>query len=237
MNPNTLPGRRLRYLTPPDGTGEGNPGAGTGAAAAAGAAAGAAAAGGDQVVTLTQAALTALTTKEKDQGRRAALAQMAADLGFTDAAAVRAFVEAARAKETAALSDVEREKQEAQRARQDAERDKAEATKERHALQRERALLRLGVNDDDLTDALALLSVQVPFADADEAAVTTGATELAARRPELFTPRAGVPRPPAPSGAPTTRPPASGQPNQQAPGARGKSEAARRFGDRARTNA
>ncbi|MFE6872314.1 hypothetical protein ACFVFS_37940 [Kitasatospora sp. NPDC057692] len=156
---------------------------------------------------ITQDTLSRLLAREKSQGERAAAKKIATDLGFPDTAALAAWVEAQRAAEQAALTEVERREQAAQQRERDAEQREQQAFARLRAAVRQTALARLGARDADLADAVRLLDVPD---DADEDAVTEAAKALAERRPELFGQTKPVAPPPAPAGSPAGGPPPRG---------------------------
>lgn len=221
MNPNLRVPPRIRFADEPPASTEGLPPAGAGR-------------------TFTQDDVQAVATREKDQGRRQgrdeALRTLATELGFTTPEEIRTFVEAKRQADAAAMSDAERKATEAQTAKAAADQAKAEAAAATRDAKRTTLLVRAGALDDEdptkggnLTDALALLSARVA-PDADDATVQAEVAALKVRRPELFAavvvPARGV------DGRPVGGPPAGGHLPPTVPGARGLSEAERRFGAR-----
>jgi hypothetical protein len=169
----------------------------------------------DHKVTLTQDRLTVMMTREKDEGRRAALRQIAEAAGldpetFDPTSFGELFQEAEKARK-AQLSEQERRAEDlATREQALADREEAAKRREAEAARRDRdsqvraALVRLGATGDDLDDAAALIRIDDQ---ADAAAITTAADALKTRRPELFgAPAPGV-LPPAPHGGPAGGPP------------------------------
>ncbi|MCX4606833.1 hypothetical protein OG402_41130 [Streptomyces anulatus] len=166
-------------------------------------------------------------TVEKDAGRRNGNQRLAADLGFDDVKAMRAYVEEKRQTDQAQLSETERRAQELE------ERERQIATREAQAAARELAANRksllagLGAAGADLEDATALLRVDN---DATDDELRAAAEALKERRPELFgarsTPAPGA-TPPAPTGLPANGVPRPGA-NQPKPGERGLAMLARR---------
>ncbi|WP_033819803.1 hypothetical protein [Kitasatospora sp. MBT63] len=157
---------------------------------------------------ITQDTLTRLLAREKSQGERTAVKKLVGDLGFADAAALSAWVEAQRTAEQAALSEVQRREQAAEQREQAAQQREQAAEARLRAAVRQAALARLGASGDGLTDAERLLDVAD---DADDQAVKDAAAALKVRRPELFGPASPATAPPAPGGSPAGGPPPRGQ--------------------------
>ncbi|MFI9391915.1 hypothetical protein ACIG53_13640 [Streptomyces bauhiniae] len=179
--------------------------------------------GQEQQVTLTQDRLGKMLTREKAQGERGAVRRLLSQLGFDNPKALTEFVTAQREAEQAALSEVERREQAAaERELQAARREEQAAERERAALRRA-ALVALGAEGDDLTDAERLLAVDD---DADEAQIQAAAEQLRTRRPELFG-DVRTPVPAAPAGAPAGRGPIRTTPASK-PGSAGLEMAKRR---------
>lgn len=180
----------------------------------------------------TQADVERLAAKEKSQGKRAGMRELAEEAGFDDVEAFKAWVTESKQREQEALSDQQRKEQEiAQREAAAAQRER-EAAKRLAEANRRAALVTLGATGDDLDDALALLGARVGD-DVDEDTLASEAESLKERRPELFGgATGGEERRPVPDsrlrGAPRNP-----KPPTVKPGARGLSEAQRRFGDRA----
>ncbi len=169
--------------------------------------------------TFTQAEVTAMMAREKDQGRRSAEESIAKQLGCTPEEA-KAILDDARKKDDA-------QKTEAQRATEAANAEKAAATKEKEEARREKlntrieaALIRAGVaqaeDDKDgkkfeakMARLMRLVDVDL---DADVAAVAAAVKTLKDEEPGLFgaTQKKG-----APNSDPTGKPPAK-QPDTDA---------------------
>ncbi|MFD8092376.1 hypothetical protein [Streptomyces malaysiensis] len=180
--------------------------------------------GQEQQVTVTQDRLGKMLTREKAQGERAAIKRLLSTLGFDTPKALTEFVAEQREAEQAALSEVQRREQAAaERELQAARREELAAERERAAIRRA-ALVALGAEGDDLTDAERLLAVDDE--DADEAQIHAAAEALRSRRPELFG-EVRTPVPAAPAGAPAGRGP-SRTASPQKPGAAGLEMAQRR---------
>ncbi|MEU9703118.1 hypothetical protein [Streptomyces sp. NPDC047981] len=176
-------------------------------------------------VTMSQDDLNALTTKEKDQGRRAgarqALEDFATEHGFGSVDDAKTFITAARQAQQDALSEQERAQQQLAADRAQVDQAQAALAVERRNLVREQTLIRLGALDvaDDqgqvtspnLQDALALLERELrDTPDAEAADVAAAAARVKTRHPALFgAPQAPAPQalPPAPGGGPAGGPP------------------------------
>jgi hypothetical protein len=179
--------------------------------------------GQEQQVTVTQDRLGKMLTREKAQGERAAVKRLLSQLGFDSPRALNEFVTSQREAEQAALSEVERREQAAaERELQAARREEIAAERERAALRRA-ALVALGAEGDDLTDAELLLATDE---EADEGQIAAAAEALRVRRPELFGDKRG-PVAAAPGGAPAGRGPVRTRPVRQ-PGSAGWEMARRR---------
>ncbi|MFJ1837851.1 hypothetical protein ACIOJ9_28775 [Streptomyces sp. NPDC088175] len=202
------------------------------------------AADGEENVTVTQKRLNVLLTREKDQGRQAALRALATDAGLDpdtiDATQLKQVLADARALKDAQLSEEQRTVAEFDRREQAVAAKEAEAATALAAAQtqlqeaqRTAALVALGAAGDDLEDALVLLDKALKDTDdPDTAAVTEAAKDLKKRRPGLFgTPETPPkpPTPPAPSGSPAGGPPQRQTPVGK-PGDAGRRMAARMFG-------
>ncbi|WP_405803370.1 hypothetical protein [Streptomyces sp. NBC_01187] len=180
--------------------------------------------GQEQQVTVTQDRLGKMLTREKAQGERAAIKRLLSTLGFDTPKGLTEFVTAQREAEQAALSEVERREQAAaERELQAARREELASEREQAAIRRA-ALVALGAEGDDLTDAEQLLAVHEE--DADEAQIQAAAEALRSRRPELFG-EVRSPVPAAPAGAPAGRGPSRSVPAQK-PGSAGLEMARRR---------
>jgi len=148
------------------------------------AAADAAAAAANEGKTLTQAELTEIMTREKNQGRRAGVKDALKDLGFESEADAKAFIEAQRDAETAKLSDQEkREVAIDARERAADERDRTGAVRERELTVKD-SLRDLGAKGENLDDAMLLIGKLAD--DADDDTIVEFGEALKMRRPELF---------------------------------------------------
>lgn len=197
----------------------------------------------EEQVTVTQKRLSLMLTREKDQGRQAALRALATDAGLDpdtiDATQIKQILAEGKALKDAQLSDEQRREADYTQREQAIAAKEAETAKALAAAQaqlaaahRTSALLGLGASGADLEDALALLDKALkdtPSADAE--AVAEAAKDLQKRRPGLF----GTPEPirrtatpPAPSGSPAGGPPQRQTPVGK-PGDAGRDMARRMF--------
>ncbi|GAA1111390.1 hypothetical protein [Streptomyces javensis] len=199
--------------------------------------------GDEETVTVTQKRLNLMMTREKDQGRQAALRDLAKEAGLDpdsiDADQLRQVLADAKKLKDAQLSEEQRreaafdEREKAVSAKETAAAESlATAQAKLQEAQRTAALLSLGAADEDLEDALVLLDKALkdtPDADAD--AIAEAAKGLKKRRPALFgtAPALKPPTPPAPSGSPAGGPPQRQAPTGK-PGDAGRAMAARMFG-------
>jgi len=158
--------------------------------------------------TYTQADLNAIGAREKGlgdrDGRRAVLESLGLNPDQFDAAAVRAALDAARAAETANLSDSERAKREAEADRQAAATAKAEAAADRLDARKERLLTAAGVAPGAMFVALGGLPLT---AEDDDTAAQGKVEALKQAAPGLFGASTTTGTPLAPSGGPTGTPP------------------------------
>lgn len=153
--------------------------------------------------TYDQDAVTAMMTREKDQGRRSREREILEALGFPSLDEAKQWTAQRREEDVAKLSDAERAQREAEAAAQRATELQQQAAADRLAARIERTLIRSGVPDTALGRVTRLISVAP---DADDEAVTSAVDELKAEMPTLF----GAPPavgPPAPSGGPSGTPP------------------------------
>ncbi|MER6253594.1 hypothetical protein ABT224_19790 [Streptomyces sp. NPDC001584] len=197
----------------------------------------------EEQVTVTQKRLSLLLTREKDQGRTAALRALAADAGLdpdtVDATQLKQVLAEAKALKDAQLSDEQRREADFTQREQAIAANEAEAAKALAAAKeqlqeahRTAALRGLGAGDSDLEDALVLLDKALKDTpDADAEAITEAAKDLKQRRPALFGTPEPVRRPatpPAPSGSPAGVPPQRQTPVGK-PGDAGRAMARRMF--------
>lgn len=165
--------------------------------------------------TFTQAEVDRMMGATRDQGRRAAENQLAADLGIP--------LDEAKQILTAHRERQEAEKTEAQKAIDAANaREAAAAAKEsaanakEHALNVERVLLRSGIPVDRVTVVAKLVDAPVG---ADETALLAAVEAVKGSVPELFKPAdPNVPTPPAPTPKPVAGDPPGTPPKPAPPG-------------------
>lgn len=175
-------------------------------------------------VTLSQEELTRRFTREKDQGRRAAVRELLTQLGFDSARALSDFVRAQQDAEQSKLSDLDRREQElAARETETAAREAEAVARERDAARRA-VLISLGSAGSELEDAAVLLA-RTADEDADDTALQKAAEQLKTRRPELFGQQLTTP---PPSGSPDGSPPPRSGRTPPRPGAAGLDMARRR---------
>jgi len=137
--------------------------------------------------TFTQADLNRIAAREKDEGKRAAMAEVASKLGCTVEEAIE-LVKTARAKEDAEKSEAQKAKEAADRAAADAEKAKAEAAREKHLARVERALIKAGVDEKKLDKVARMLDAEVG---AEMDAIEAATKDLKKDFPELFNGRKG----------------------------------------------
>ncbi|WP_333746459.1 hypothetical protein, partial [Streptomyces sp. IBSBF 2950] len=150
--------------------------------------------GDEETVTVTQKRLTLMMTREKDQGRQAALRDLATEAGLdpekVDAEQIKQVLGDAKKLRDAKLSEEQRreaafaDREAAVTAKESAAAQTlAEAQTQLQQAQRTSALSGLGAADEDLEDALVLLDkalADTPDADAD--AIAEAAKDLKKRR-------------------------------------------------------
>jgi hypothetical protein len=153
LRPKTHPKHGLYHPIPPllpvyagedGGGGGGDGGAGGGGQGDPAGGAG----GGDGGKTFTQDDLNRIATREKAEGRKAALAEVAEQLGVSVDDA-KALLAKAKADEDKTKSEADKEREKAAKEREDAARDREAAKGEVHQARLERAFAREGL---DLTD-------------------------------------------------------------------------------------
>lgn len=169
--------------------------------------------------TFSQDELTAIATREKEQGRIATLREVSEMLGGMRVEDAAELIKAARAADEANKTQAQRDAETAAAEKAAAQADRAAAAKERHDAHLERLLGAAGAADVEI--AAGALGVQVG---ADDATIKTAIDALKTRVPGLFgvTPAANTD-----PGAPPPPPPAKG--NAFAAGA---AEAERRYAKR-----
>lgn len=173
--------------------------------------------------------LQRLAADEKRQGKRAGERDTLAALGVESVDDAKALIAAAKQRQKDEETEAQTKAREAAEARAAADREKADAAAERRQASVERALIRAGVNEDDLDDAVVLLEKGLDK-DADADAIKDAADKLKERREELFTSTGtkppGRPAAPTPSGRPGPR----NTPQDKPFGAGGLARAEKRFG-------
>lgn len=175
--------------------------------------------------------LKKIAATEKRQGKKAGERAVLEELGVEDIAAAKKLIEAAQESARADETEAQRVKREAEEERAAASREKSTAAEERRTAALERALVRRGVADDDLDDAVTILAKKVAT-DADAEAIAEEADSLKERRPELFGTAEAAPvrRPGGAGGLPPGRPAGRPKPQGAVFGAGGLARAERRFG-------
>jgi hypothetical protein len=172
------------------GNGGGDGGAGDGGDAGDGSEGGGS--GGDGERKITQAEVTRIATREKQEGSKAGRAALLKELGIDDPKEAARLIEAAKKAETDALSDTERLKREAAEAKTKADQDRAEVAREKLNAKVERRLLASGLQldkkDEDkaekqLARAVRLLDLDL---DADQDAIKAAVKDLKDEMPSLF---------------------------------------------------
>lgn len=141
--------------------------------------------GVDDEVKFTQKDLNRIGTKEKADGKAAALREVAEQLGCTVEEAKAALAKAREA-EDATKSEAQRDREKAQQELAAAEKAKAEAAAEKHSALIERALAKLGFTgkDEDQARILRMVTVEVGATYED---ILKDVTEVkASLNPELF---------------------------------------------------
>lgn len=136
-------------------------------------------------VKFTQRDLNRIGTKEKAEGKAAALREVAEQLGCTVEEA-KAALDKAREAEDKTKSEAQRDREKAQQELAAAEKAKQEAAQERHSALIERALNKLGFTgkDEDQARILRMVTVEVGASYDD---ILADVTEVkASLNPELF---------------------------------------------------
>lgn len=157
--------------------------------------------------TFTQAEMTNIATREKEQGKRAAQEEVAKALGVSVEEATTIIADAKK-RGDAEKSEAQLAREAADRATAEAETAKAEATRERHAARVERALASAGVTDEKKIVRLGRLIDVEPGAELED--ITSAVKALQAEMPELFG------RPVSPNGDPPGKPPGKGTKDESA---------------------
>lgn len=166
--------------------------------------------------TFTQDQLTGIVGRETAQARAAAQAALLQELGFENADAAKAALQAAEAARQAQLTEAQRAQEAATQAATQAQQERAQAAQLGQQYQVDLALLRVGIVPDGTPEGDERVAgirrlVDVP-AGADAAAIATAVGKAQTLYPALFTPGTTPPVPPvppAPNSDPAGRPPAS----------------------------
>lgn len=155
---------------------------------------------------IPQSEVTAIATREKEQGRRAAEEALAQKLGVPLEEAEQ-ILKAHREKREAEKSEAQREKDAAAREKAAAEQEKLAAKKEAHDARVDRALVAAGLDLDDETDegkakvdrirrmVTAEVGAEYDAVKADVAALKTQFPDLFGKAPDPSAPK--PPKPPA----------------------------------------
>jgi len=161
---------------------------------------------------LSQEEVNRIATREKEQGRAAALAQVQADLGVPLEEA-KALIEAAKAASEMQKTEAQKARDAADREKAAAEAEKSTTAKERHEGRIERALFGAGIHgDDEAADTKRARIARLVEAKVGDDLDTIKAAVAALKKdmPELFgTPAPKTPA--APGGDPKGGPPAPKQ--------------------------
>ncbi len=142
-----------------------------------------------------------MMTREKEEGRKAALRAIQEDLGCSPEEA-KAILDAHRQREESEKSEAQRAREAAEREQAEAKTAKEEAAAERHAARVDRVLLRSGVTPERAERVARLIDVEVG---AEEDAIGQAVESLKKEMPELFGRSGGGGAPP---GDPPGTPPA-----------------------------
>lgn len=146
----------------------------------------------------TQDDVTAIATREKAQGHRAAMQEVSEKFGMTIEEATK-LVADHKAAEDAQKSEAQKDREAAAADRADAAQIKAAAAQELHAAKVTSALIAAGVD----AKTIPVINLAVPVG-ADAAAITVAIDALKVTAPGLFTaaPARQDTTPPAPPGTP-----------------------------------
>jgi hypothetical protein len=158
----------------------------------------------DPPVSFDQDAVNRIAAREKAQGKAAAVAEIATQLGMSVEDAKK-VLEGHKAAEDAAKTEAQRQVDAAKAETNAAKDERAQVVAERHTLNVERALLLAGLPAGDDDAAAKLLGRAAKLVDvepgADRAAIAAAVTTLKTELPALFTATA------APGGTPPPAPP------------------------------
>jgi transposase-like protein len=151
------------------------------------------------VRTLSAEEIDSMVARASSRGSRKAMKDLASELGFDTAGALKEWVSEQREKADAAKSEEQRVLEEARAASQDAAQQRRELANERLALRIERAVIRAGVSDPKKSSRIATLvkadiNSEIDL-DEDDAAWDTPIADaiesVKSDAPELFNQRAG----------------------------------------------
>ena len=134
--------------------------------------------------TFTQADIDRIAAQTRAEAKRAAIKDIAAQLGMSPADAKKVLEAKAAADEAAKTEEQKRADELAERERKADERERATAERERSAAVRE-ALAEAGATGQELKDAAVLITAGLD-SDADDEAITKAVDDLKKRRAELF---------------------------------------------------
>lgn len=184
-------------------------------------------------ITISQDRLNALVGQRVAEAERKAVQKVAEQLGMSPADAAD-YIKAAKEREQAQMSELERREAAAREAEQRAQAAATQAAETAHRAAVERALIAAGLplsgdaeKDAKSLDRAARLVDAAPGS--DPTAITTAVSTLKTEVPALFTTTPGTPPPPA--SVPGT-PPRGRVEKPGEFGSDGAAEAARRFGKR-----
>lgn len=163
---------------------------------------------GDPGKTFSQAEVTALAAREKQQGRSAALNEITEQLGCTPEEA-KAILDAHREAEDAAKTQAQRDAEAAAAAKAQAEADRAQAAADRRQARLERAVP-TGVEGTAAQVVVGQLDARIGAAEITDELIATHLEAVKSELPGLFTTSDPAPptgKPPSPGGAnPPPRP-------------------------------
>lgn len=135
--------------------------------------------------TFTQDEVTTIASKEKKDGKRAAVTELLADLGVSSVEDLKALATAAQEAESASLSEAEKARNKAVADAAEAEVAKKEAAQDRRLARVERRLTNAGVPDEKIARALKNLDIDASD-EIDDEEVTSAIEDLKKELPSLF---------------------------------------------------
>lgn len=148
--------------------------------------------------TFTQEDLNRIAAREKDEGKRAALSEVAKTLGCTVEEAAD-IIKRSKEADDAQKTEAQRAKEAAERAKAEADEEKAQAAREKHIVRVERALLKAGVPDAKIERVARMMDVEVG---AEPEKLDEAAKALKKDFPELFATGSGGTNDSDPPGSP-----------------------------------